>query len=101
MALLYRQLNKLDGLNTVYTQSLKEHLLNELDYLMQQNRWREADSKNWSFILYSAGREREDELNLTDVQNFNCKDLKQLDTLWVNNSKGHFWLQCPEKNIFG
>ncbi|AHJ26785.1 AAA-like domain-containing protein [Nodularia spumigena CS-584] len=90
VALLYRQLKELDESNAVYAQSLKEHLLNELDYLMQQHRWREADEKNWQFILYSAGRESERFLELTNVRNFNCGDLKKLDTLWVNNSKGHF-----------
>ena len=90
VALLYRQLKELNGSNQVYDQSLKEHFLNELDYLMKQQRWREADSKNWQFILYSAGKERQGYLYLTDVKNFNCKDLKQLNTLWVNNSKGHF-----------
>ncbi|TVP60015.1 MAG: hypothetical protein EA343_18445 [Nodularia sp. (in: Bacteria)] len=90
VALLYRQLKELDESNPDYAQSLKEHLLNELDYLMQQHRWREADVKNYEFILYSAGRERESFLELTHIKNFNCGDFKKLDTLWVNNSKGHF-----------
>ncbi|WP_082830178.1 AAA-like domain-containing protein [Nodularia spumigena] len=91
VALLYRQLEELDKLNTAqYSQSLKEHLLNELDYLMQQHRWREADERNWQFILYSAVREKEGFLKLTNVRNFNCGDLKKLDTLWVNNSEGYF-----------
>ncbi|MEH2223372.1 AAA-like domain-containing protein [Nostoc sp.] len=97
VALLYRQLKKLDSSNPVYAQSLKEHLLNELDYLMQQQRWREADSKNWQFILYSAGKEEQGYLDLTDVKNFNCEDLKQLDTLWVNNSKGYFGYSVQKK----
>ncbi|MDZ7956242.1 AAA-like domain-containing protein [Nostoc sp. DedQUE09] len=97
VALLYRKLKKLDSSNPVYAESLKEHLLNELDYLMQQQRWREADSKNWQFILYSAGREEESYLNLNDLKNFNCKDLKQLDTLWVNNSKGYFGYSVQKK----
>ncbi|MEA5525858.1 AAA-like domain-containing protein [Nodularia spumigena] len=90
VALLYRQLKELDESNTIYAQSLKEHLLNELDYLMQQHRWREADEKNWQFILYSAGREKEGFLQLTNVRNFNCEDLKELDTLWTKNSGKHF-----------
>ncbi|MFW9262804.1 AAA-like domain-containing protein [Nostoc sp. CALU 546] len=97
VALLYRQLKELDGSNTVYAQSLKDHLLNELDYLMQEHRWKEADSKNWQFILYSAGKEEQGYLNLIDVKNFNCKDLKQLDTLWVNNSKGYFGYSVQKK----
>ncbi|MDB9348273.1 AAA-like domain-containing protein [Nodularia spumigena] len=90
VALLYRQLKELDESNTIYAQSLKEHLLNELDYLMQQHRWREADLKNWQFLLYSAGREKEGFLQLTNVRNFNCEDLKELDTLWTKNSGKHF-----------
>ena len=97
VALLYRQLKELDGSNPVYDQSLKKHFLNELDYLMQQQRWREADDKNWQFILYSAGRETEGNLDLTNVKNFNCNDLKQLDTLWVNNSKGYFGYSVQKK----
>ena len=97
VALLYRKLKELNGLNPIYDQSLKQHLLNELDYLMKQQRWREADSKNWQFILYSAGKEKQGYLSLTDVKNFNCKDLKQLDTLWVNNSKGYFGYSIQKK----
>ncbi|MEH2335950.1 AAA-like domain-containing protein [Nostoc sp.] len=97
VALLYRKLKELDGSKPVYDLSLKEHLLNELDYLMKQQRWREADSKNWQFILYSAGKEKQPYLDLIDVKNFNCKDLKQLDTLWVNNSKGYFGYSVQKK----
>ncbi|MEH2043607.1 AAA-like domain-containing protein [Nostoc sp.] len=97
VALLYRQLKELDGSNPVYDQSLKEHLLNELDSLMKQQRWREANSKHWQFILYLAGKEEQGYLDLIDIKNFNCKDLKQLDTLWVNNSKGYFGYSVQKK----
>ncbi|MEH2089762.1 AAA-like domain-containing protein [Nostoc sp.] len=97
VALLYRKLKKLDSSNPVYAESLKEHLLNELDYLMQQQRWREANLKNGEFIFYSAGKEEQGSLDLTDIRNFNCKDLKQLDTLWVNNSKGYFGYSVQKK----
>ncbi|MCL6753592.1 AAA-like domain-containing protein [Nostoc sp. CCCryo 231-06] len=95
VALLYRQLKELDGSNTDYDKSLKEHLLNELDYLMQQQRWREADFKNWEFLLYSAGKEAF--LDLTDIKNFKCDNLKRLDTLWVKNSKGYFGYSVQKK----
>ncbi|MEH2264523.1 AAA-like domain-containing protein [Nostoc sp.] len=97
VALLYRKLKKLDSSNPVYAESLKQHLLNELDYLMQQQRWREADLKNWQFLLYSAIKEEQHYLDLIDVKNFNCKDLKQLDTLWFNNSKGYFGYSVQKK----
>ncbi|MEH2395407.1 MAG: GUN4 domain-containing protein [Nostoc sp.] len=99
VALLYRKLKKLDSSNPVYDQSLKKHLLSELDYLMKQQRWREADSKNWQFILYSAGNKKQGSFDLyfIDVKNFNCKDLKELDTLWVNNSNGYFGYSVQKK----
>ncbi|MBN3897169.1 MAG: GUN4 domain-containing protein [Nostoc sp. NOS(2021)] len=97
VALLYRKLKKLDSSNPVYAESLKEHLLNELDYLMKQQRWREADSKNWQFLLYSAGRDESIFLTVADVRNFNCDDLKKLDALWVKNSKGYFGYSVQKK----
>ncbi|MDZ8256885.1 AAA-like domain-containing protein [Nostoc sp. ChiQUE01b] len=97
VALLYRKLKGLDGSNPVYDESLKKHFLNELEYLMQQQRWREADDKNWQFLLYSAGSETEGNLDLTNIKNFSCNELKQLDTLWVNNSKGYFGYSVQKK----
>ncbi|MDJ0797746.1 MAG: AAA-like domain-containing protein [Calothrix sp. MO_167.B12] len=97
VAALYRQLKDLDGSNSIYAQSLKGHLLNELDYLMQQKRWREADRKNLRFILYSAEKEKEGYLTLDDVKNFKCNDLKQLDNLWVKNSQAHFGYSVQKK----
>ena len=57
---------------------LKAHLLDELDYLMKKDRWKEADEKNWQFILVSAKREKQRYLEVNNVKNFNCKDLKDL-----------------------
>ncbi|WP_442946266.1 GUN4 domain-containing protein [Nostoc sp. 'Peltigera membranacea cyanobiont' 232] len=31
------------------------------------------------------------------MKNFNCKDLKQLDTLWVKNSNGYFGYSVQKK----
>ncbi|MEL6461751.1 MAG: GUN4 domain-containing protein [Cyanobacteria bacterium J06621_15] len=97
VAALYRKLKKIDSSNTVYTQALKQHLLSELDYLMQEKRWREADEKNWQFILVSAGREKRVSLRLNYMKNFKCGDLKQLDELWVENSQGHFGYSVQKK----
>ncbi|NJO27152.1 MAG: hypothetical protein HC874_06080 [Richelia sp. SL_2_1] len=88
VAALYRQLKKIDNSNTLYAQSLKEHLLNELDYLMREKIWREVDEKLWPFILTLAGRE--DSLGEFDFKKFKCEDLKQLDKLWVDNFQVHF-----------
>ncbi|WP_292753893.1 GUN4 domain-containing protein [Nostoc sp. NMS4] len=36
-------------------------------------------------------------MKVAQEPNFNCKDLKQLDTLWVNNSKGYFGYSVQKK----
>ena len=96
VAAFHRKLQYLDSLNTVYTQSLKEHLLNELDYLMQEKIWREADRKNWEFIATSVGEEPY-YLSTNAARKIKCKDLKQLDNLWVKNSQGHFGYSVQKK----
>ncbi|BAZ84546.1 AAA-like domain-containing protein [Dolichospermum compactum] len=90
VASLYRQLNDLDKSNTVYYESLKTHLLNELDYLMKENRWKDAALKHDQFLFISAKKEKELSLRDYDIKNFQCKDLKEVDKLWVTNSKGKF-----------
>lgn len=97
VANLYRQLNDLDSSNTEYYESLKTHLLDELDYLMQQNRWKDADYKNYLFLLVSAKREKEGYLEVNDIKKFQCQDLKAVDKLWVTNSKGKFGYSVQKK----
>ena len=97
VANLYRQLNDLDSKSTVYHEDLKKHLLAELDYLMKKNRWKEADSKNDQFLLVSAKREKQGFLELNDVKNFNCKDLKAVDELWFKNSDEKFGYRVQKR----
>lgn len=97
VASIYRQLNDLDSSNTVYYEFLKAHLLDELDYLMKENRWKDADSKNWQFILVSAKREKQSYLEVNNIKNFNCKDLQKVDKLWVDNSKGKFGFSVQKR----
>jgi hypothetical protein len=77
--------------------SLKEHLLAELNSLMKQENWREADQKDWAFILFIANREKEGYLELENIKNFSCPDLKKLDDLWVKNSNGKYGYSVIKK----
>ncbi|MTJ30626.1 AAA-like domain-containing protein [Aphanizomenon sp. UHCC 0183] len=90
VANLYRQLNDLDSSNTVYYESLKAHLLDELDYLMKQNRWKDADLKNSEFVSFFAKGE-------LSFKNLQCQDLKKVDNLWVTNSNGKFGFSVQKK----
>ncbi len=91
--------------------SLKQHLLAELDYLMQQKKWIEADKKNWQFILFVAksrissrlevakGRtsSRLEKEILENFKNFSCSDLKELDKLWVKNSSSLYGFSIQKR----
>ncbi|QEI39803.1 hypothetical protein BMF77_00356 [Dolichospermum sp. UHCC 0315A] len=90
VASLYRQLNDLDKSNTVYYESLKAHLLDELDYLMKQNRWKDADLKNSEFVSFFAKGK-------LSFKNLQCQDLKKVDNLWVTNSNGKFGFSVQKK----
>ncbi|MDM3845007.1 MAG: GUN4 domain-containing protein [Aphanizomenon gracile PMC649.10] len=64
---------------------------------MKENRWKDADLKNWRFLLVSAKGKKEGDLELNDIKNFQCKDLKAVDKLWVDNSKGKFGFSIQKK----
>lgn len=94
---LYLRLKELDGSNPIYAQSLKEHYLNELDYLMQKGKWQEADIKNWRFILYLANGEKDGIPYIDKIKPFSCSDIKKLDKIWVKNSNGRFGYSVQER----
>ena len=81
--------------------SLKKHLLAELDYLMQQKKWIEADEKNWQFIRFVAKINKKyrklEEKELEFLKNFSCSDLKELDKLWVKNSDGLYGFSIQKR----
>ena len=97
VANLYRQLKKIDGSNSIYTKSLNKHYLDELNYLMQETKWQEADIKNWRFILYLASGEEEGNLYVDKIKNFACSDLKKLDQIWIKNSNGRFGYSVQQR----
>lgn len=76
--------------------SLKEHLLAELDDLMKQEKWQEADLKNNDFIIYVGDRD-EDGLEWEELEKFSCDDLKQLDDIWLKNSDNHYGYSVQKK----
>lgn len=48
-------------------------------------------------MLFIADREKEGWLYIPKLKNFSCPDLKRMDELWVNNSKGHFGFSVQKK----
>jgi GUN4-like len=71
-------------------QSLKEHYYEELDNLLENKKWEDADSKTYQMMLFIADREKEKYLDVESIQQFSCPDFKQIDEYWAKNSNGHF-----------
>ncbi len=70
--------------------SLKQHFYDALEYSLKNQNWREADITTYKFMRFIANREKESWLHISHIKKFSCPDLKKMDDLWVQNSKGHF-----------
>jgi serine/threonine-protein kinase len=76
-----------------------------LENLLKANKWREADEETARLMLKVAGTEKQGWLNVEDIGNFPCTDLRTINQLWVKHSHGHFgfsvqkriWLECGGK----
>ncbi|WP_232251506.1 GUN4 domain-containing protein [Oscillatoria acuminata] len=77
----------------------------KLQQFLASGKWREADEETRRVMLQVAGREKERWLNLDDINQFPCEDLRQIDGLWVQYSNGRFgfsvqkriWQECGGK----
>ena len=75
--------------------------------LLDQKKWQEADWETADRMLEVAGRQSERYLRASDIENFPCKDLKIIDRLWIEASKGKFgfsvqneiWQECGSPNV--
>ncbi|MBW4493084.1 MAG: GUN4 domain-containing protein [Oscillatoria princeps RMCB-10] len=59
--------------------------------------WEDADMETASLMLQVAGREKEGRLDLEDVKKFPCRDLRTIDSLWVEYSKGRFGFSVQKR----
>ncbi|MEM6254690.1 MAG: GUN4 domain-containing protein [Cyanobacteria bacterium P01_D01_bin.156] len=71
----------------------------KLAYYLQTQRWREADQETYSLIKAVGDMDQKGYLDLDDIRNFPCADLRVIDRLWVNYSQGHFGFSV-QKNIY-
>ncbi|UCJ13810.1 MAG: GUN4 domain-containing protein [Phormidium sp. PBR-2020] len=64
--------------------------------------WGDADQETAERMCEVMGRAEEGWLRVEDIEQFPCKDLKIIDTLWVHYSQGEFgfsvqkkiWIEC-------
>ncbi|MEQ9000205.1 MAG: GUN4 domain-containing protein [Coleofasciculus sp. B1-GNL1-01] len=66
-------------------ESLKRHLLAELNFLMESGNWKDADRKTYDLIAFAGSTETGFE-----IENISCRDLSSIDRLWVERSDGTF-----------
>ncbi|BAY46928.1 WD-40 repeat protein [Scytonema sp. HK-05] len=77
--------------------SLKKYYLDELDNLLANEKWLEADKKTANFILYITMREKERYIDKESINNISCPDLRVLDSLWLKYSNGHFGFSVQKR----
>ncbi|MFM6487700.1 MAG: protein kinase domain-containing protein [Dolichospermum sp.] len=67
--------------------------------LLKAGKWKEADEETLRVMLAVAKREREGWLNVENIDNFPCADLRTIDQLWVKYSNGRFGFSV-QKQIY-
>ncbi|MBP0013300.1 MAG: GUN4 domain-containing protein [Roseofilum sp. SBFL] len=68
-----------------------------LQRLLQQQRWKDADEETTRRMLEAVKREKEGWFRVEDVKNFPRTDLRTIDQLWVNYSKGQFGFSVQKR----
>ena len=71
----------------------------KLRELFEAGKWKEADEETYQVMLKVADRETEQWLDLDSIDNFPCEDLRIIDHLWVEYSKGKFGFSV-QKEIY-
>ncbi|MFL9459003.1 GUN4 domain-containing protein [Tolypothrix bouteillei VB521301_2] len=72
-------------------------LTTTLQELLIAQRWEEADRETLKIMLQLANREQEGWLDVTSIQNFPQQDLRAIDRLWVEASKGRFGFSIQQQ----
>ncbi|MGB3267094.1 MAG: GUN4 domain-containing protein [Microcoleus sp.] len=71
----------------------------KLEQLLVAGKWKEADGETGNKILEVAGRQKEGWLDIENIENFSCPDLRAMDRLWVKYSDGRFGFSV-QKQIY-
>ncbi|MGI8504728.1 MAG: GUN4 domain-containing protein, partial [Hassallia sp.] len=90
-------LQKKDKNYLTVSESLKEHFYDELENLLANKKWQQADERTWNMMLFIANREKEGFLDYPQIKNFSCPVLKQIDVYWLQNSNMNFGFSVQKK----
>jgi hypothetical protein len=69
----------------------------KLRNLLAAGKWKKADEETLTVMLKAAGREAEGYLNYESIDNFPCTDLRTIDQLWIQYSKGLFGFSVQKR----
>ncbi|WP_063800850.1 AAA-like domain-containing protein [Mastigocoleus testarum] len=86
-----------ENLKTAVKESLKEHYLDDLNNLLVNKKWGQADRRTNQLMLYVANREEQNYLNSDSLKNFSCEDLQDIDSIWVEHSDQRFGFSVQKK----
>ncbi len=84
---IYRQFPSIDNVLLESERGVNYH---NLQNLLSDKRWCEANEETWQLMLKSVYRESQGWLDSNSLRNFPCKDLQTIDQLWTTSSNGHF-----------
>ncbi|MEO0349680.1 MAG: GUN4 domain-containing protein [Cyanobacteria bacterium P01_A01_bin.15] len=73
---------------------------NLINYLANAQ-WQEADEETAKVMLEVANRQSQGYLELDDIKNFPCHDLRLIDQLWLKFSGGHFGFSVQKEIYLG
>jgi serine/threonine protein kinase len=65
--------------------------------LLKAGKWKEADEETARVMLAVAKREKEGWLDINNIDNFPCADLRTIDQLWVKYSDGKFGFSVQKR----
>ena len=80
-------------------ESLKNHYFRELENLLRNNKWQEANNQTRKNMLLISKRETEGWFDIESLNNFNCKELRKIDQYWKKYSGDYFGFSV-QKNIY-
>ena len=85
--------------NPVPHKSAKGIDYRELEKLLKNKQWYEADQLTDRLMLKVSGQEKQGWINPDSIKNFPCEDLQTIDRLWVHYSNGLYGFSV-QKDIY-
>lgn len=68
-----------------------------LETLLKAGKWKEADQETAKQMCQIMGRQSKGWLQIEDIEQFPCADLRTIDQLWVKHSNGKFGFSVQKK----